>query len=64
MPDPTALVELIPFSALTRQQAQRLENAVSRYGNPERVFQRKVEALAQLLDCTEEEATHVLLHSL
>lgn len=57
-------VELIPMSSLTRREQLQLENAVSHYGNPSEVFDRKVAHLARILDCTESEATAVLLHNL
>ena len=57
-------VELIPMSSLTRREQLQLDNAVSHYGNPADVFDRKVAHLARLLDCTESEATAVLLHNL
>ena len=49
---------------LTKSEAVILLNAVSTYQNPERVFQRKVTALADILHCTEAEATHIILHNL
>jgi hypothetical protein len=63
-PKPKPTVDLVHMSSLTRKEQLYLDNAVSPYGQPEKVFNRKVEALASLLNCTEAEATHILLHNL
>lgn len=55
---------VVPMSHLTRHERLALDNAVSPFGNPEQVFNRKVSVLANLLHCTEDEATHILLHNL
>ena len=57
-------VEFVPLSQLTKREQLRFENTVSNYGNPSQVFDRKITALAQILNCTEAEATHILLHNL
>lgn len=57
-------IEFVPLSQLTKHEQLRFENAVSNYGDPSQVFDRKITALAQILNCTEAEATHVLLHNL
>ena len=56
--------EVIPMSRLTKSEQLRLDNVVSPYGQPERVFEKKVRHLSHILNCTEEEATHILLHNL
>lgn len=61
---PTPEVTLIPMSALTKSERFRFENIPSPYGNPAKALERKIEHLARLLNCTEEEATHILLHNL
>lgn len=61
-PEPTANV--INMSSLTKREQLLLDNAVSSWGDPHKALQRKIEALARLLNCTEEEATHELLHRL
>lgn len=61
---PTPDTAVVPMSHLTKRERLTLDNAVSPYGNPEQVFNRKVTALAHLLNCTEDEATYVLLHNL
>lgn len=57
-------IELVPLSQLTKREQLTFENAVSTYGNPSDVFDRKVRTLACILNCTEDDATHVLLHNL
>lgn len=59
---PTA--DVINMSSLTKREQLMLDNAISPWGDPHKALQRKIEALARLLDCTEEEATHELLHRL
>ena len=54
----------MPLSQLTKREQLVFENAVSSYGNPPDVLDRKVRALAQILNCTEADATKVLLHNL
>lgn len=61
---PAPDTSIVSMSSLTKRERLTLENAVSPYGNPEQVFNRKVTALAHLLNCTEEEATSIILHSL
>lgn len=52
------------MSSLTKREQLMLDNAVSPWGDPHKALQRKIEALARLLNCSEEEATHELLHRL
>lgn len=52
------------MSSLTKREQLILDNAASSWGDPHEALQRKIEALARLLNCTEEEATHELLHRL
>ena len=52
------------MSSLTKREQLLLDNAVSSWGDPHKALQRKIEALARLLNCTEEEATYELLHRL
>lgn len=61
---PVPDTQVIPMSSLTQSERLRLENIISPYGNPAQVLDRKIENLARLLNCTEEEATHILLHNL
>jgi hypothetical protein len=61
-PQPTA--DVINMSSLTKRERLMLENAISPYGEPSKTFDKKVERLARILNCTEEEATHELLHRL
>lgn len=61
-PQPSA--EVFNMSSLTKREQLMLDNAVSPWGDPHKALQRKIEALARLLNCTEEEATHELLHRL
>ena len=61
-PPPTA--DVVNMSSLTKRERLMLENAVSPYGEPSKTFDKKVEHLARILNCTEEEATHELLHRL
>lgn len=56
--------EVVSMSSLTKTERLRLENVVSSYGNPSDVFDKKVRHLSHILNCTEEEATHILLHNL
>ena len=59
---PTAGV--INMSSLTKREQLMLDNAVSPWGDPHEALQRKIEALARLLNCSEEDATYELLHRL
>ena len=61
-PEPTANV--INMSSLTKRERLLLDNVASPYGDPHKTLDRKIELLARLLNCTEEEATHELLHRL
>lgn len=58
------VTEITPFSHLTKEDRIKVDSAFSSLGNPERVFERKVQFLAELLHCTEAEATRIFLHSL
>lgn len=60
----TPQTEVLTMSSLTKRETRLLENVISPYGNPSKVFDKKVEHLAHLLNCTEEEATYELLHRL
>ena len=62
-PIPSPDVNVISMSSLTRQERLTLENHTD-LSTPAELFDRKVEALAELLDCSEAEATHILLHKL
>lgn len=46
-----------------RDQRAYDANITSNYGNPARILERKIEHLAKMLDCTEEEATQLFLHN-
>lgn len=59
---PTA--DVINMSSLTKREQLMLDNAVSPWGDPHKALQRKIEALARLLNCSEEDATYELLHRL
>lgn len=61
-PEPTANV--INMSSLTKREQLLLDNAISPWGDPHKTLQRKIEALARLLNCSEEDATYELLHRL
>lgn len=61
-PQPTA--DVVNMSSLTKRERLMLENAVSPYGEPSKTFDKKVEHLARILNCSEEEATFELLHRL
>lgn len=60
IPDTT----VINFSSLTKREQFKLAHASSSLHDPSKVFDRKVEFLAELLGCTEAEATYELLHRL
>jgi hypothetical protein len=62
LPEPTANV--INMSSLTKRERLLLDNVASPYGDPHKTLDRKIELLARLLNCTEEEATYELLHRL
>lgn len=47
-----------------RDQRAYDANITSNYGNPAHILERKIEHLAKMLDCTEEEATQLFLHNL
>lgn len=59
---PTA--EVINMSSLTKRERLMLENAISPYGQPDKVLDRKIERLAEMLNCSEEEAEHVFFNRL
>ena len=61
---PVATTEILSVSQLTKSERQMYEDIVSPYGNPAQVLERKIKHLARLLNCSEEEATHQLLHCL
>lgn len=61
-PEPTA--NIINMSSLTKREQLLLDNVASPYGDPHKTLDRKIELLARLLNCTEEEATYELLHRL
>lgn len=61
-PQPTA--DVINMSSLTKRERLILDNVASPYGEPSKTFDRKVEHLARILNCTEAEATFELLHRL
>jgi hypothetical protein len=53
----------MPLSQLREHEVRAYEaRCATMRGNPERVFIKKVEALAELLDCDEATAQHILLH--
>lgn len=52
------------MSSLTKRERLLLDNVASPYGDPHETLDRKIELLARLLNCTEEEATYELLHRL
>lgn len=62
IPAPDATV--LNFSSLTKREQLKLAHASSSMHDPSKVFDRKVEFLAELLNCTEAEATYELLHRL
>ena len=55
---------VLSMNQLSKKQALELERISSTWGNPAREFDRKVTHLAQLLSCSEEDATHIILHEL
>ena len=55
---------VVSMSSLTKSERRIFDNVVSPYGNPAQVLDRKIEHLARILNCTEEEATSILLHNL
>lgn len=61
-PQPSA--EIFSMSSLTKRERLLLDNVASPYGDPHETLDRKIELLARLLNCTEEEATYELLHRL
>lgn len=61
---PVPDTEVVSMSSLTRSERRIFDNVVSPYGNPSQVLDRKIKHLARLLNCTEEEATSILLHNL
>jgi len=56
-------LNLISMSDLTRKEQLTLEHH-SDFNNPEKEFDRKVEALAELLGCSEADATKIILNNL
>lgn len=62
LPEPDTTV--VNFSSLTKREQFKLAHAPSSLQDPAKVFDRKVEQLAELLGCTEAEATYELLHRL
>lgn len=54
----------VSLSMLTKNERALIESVKSSYGDPLRTLERKIRHLAAILDCTEEEATHALLHTL
>lgn len=62
LPTATA-VEMIPLSSLTKKEQLQYINHTD-HANPEMEFDRKVEALAELLGCSEADATKIILNSL
>lgn len=61
---PPDLTPELSMSLLSKNEQRVVESVRSTYGNPEKTLERKIIALARLLDCTEEEATHLFLHQL
>lgn len=55
---------VLSMNQLSKKQSLELERIPSTWGNPAREFDRKVTHLSQLLNCSEEEATHIILHEL
>lgn len=55
---------IVSDQALGRKEQRILESTTSAWGNPARELERKIEHLARVLNCTEEEATHLFLHNL
>lgn len=55
---------IVSDQALSRKEQRTLDSATSSWGNPQRILERKIEHLARVLNCTEEEATHLFLHNL
>lgn len=54
----------VPISLLTKNEQHLVESVRSSYGDPLRTLERKIRHLANVLNCTEEEATHAFLHNL
>jgi hypothetical protein len=56
-------IQLVSFSNLNLVDQQYVE-MYKASESPEQIFDRKIEALAELLGCDEAEATRIILHSL
>lgn len=54
----------VPISLLTKNEQYLVESVKASYGDPLRTLERKIRHLANVLNCTEEEATHAFLHNL
>jgi hypothetical protein len=46
------------------EQAKQIDSIPAQWGDPLRTLERKIRRLAEMLNCTEEEATQVFLHRL
>ena len=55
---------IVSDQALNRKEQRIHDTTASSWGNPARTLERKIEHLARVLNCTEEEATHLFLHNL
>jgi hypothetical protein len=55
---------IVSDQALSRKEQRIHDTTASSWGNPARSLERKIEHLARVLNCTEEEATHLFLHNL
>lgn len=63
MPQAKPTFEVINLSSLTKREQLTYDNHTID-NNPSDLFDRKVEALAELLECSEAEATQIILKNL
>lgn len=61
---PKSFVPPAVLLSLNDMSQHKRDSLPSTWGNPERELIKKINHLAQLLNCTEEEATHHFLHHL
>lgn len=55
---------VVSLSSLSKSEMYEYLDTPSITGDPAEEFDRKVAALADILNCTEEEATQIILHAL
>ena len=55
---------IVSDQGLSRKEQITHDSTPSPFGNPQHVLERKIEHLARVLGCSEDEATHIFLHNL